>query len=889
MLETHAAHDLSDAALGHTPLRIRGSRFVDGYNRVVIPRGLNVSGCSKLPTIPDGRSHLVEGFYETHRTVSFVGRPFPLEDAPFHFNRLRTLGLTFVRLLVTWESISHAGPNPETDLDGEYVAYLRSLVEMMPRYGIKCFVCAHQDVWSRFSGGSGAPAWTFEAAGFDIEAFTDTGAAYIHGQDELRQRQGLTRKGEESGPFLWPSGYQKLAASTMATLFWAGEALAPKLKCRRRRRTHSDGGQVDGDTTGTAGREEEEVSVQTFLQDAHIAAFGALADALSPLEACIGFEAMNEPHRGLVNLHHARFWNYDTDLHIGHYPSFSQALALGMGHAQEVPFYVKTWPYPTRVSHYSKIDPKGRTAWLGDDIVRREEAVDRPKGMGGCVWQAHGVWEWDDKTQAAIMLDDKYFETDHRPGREGKPLEWYKDCYAPFVRRFNERMNRACSARIASASATSEKGNKARNNINATLKGMMSFVAPVPNEFIPPWQPVKHETTARRQTYATKTVIDTARPDNMVYAPHFYDLNVLFNKEYNGIMSVDVQGLSRGMFPLKALHFLSAGLRRNYTRQIANVVRHGALSLGGNGAGGGVPTIIGEIGIPYDVNTHTASATGDFDKHRDLYHALISAMESCLVGFTLWNYNPGNTVEHGDGWNREDFSIFTSDVPPAHLPDYRNAKHEKDEVYKGGRAIDVVVRPYAAKIAGEPVRTSWDPRTLRFELVWSTAGSASSGSGSKEADGRKKGLLDELADKAHQTEIFLPAYHYAGKKLLVKVNDADWSYNAGQQTLYVRSSRAALSARAAGGAAGKRLAGKEHRLVLEIGGLQEHLVKQVVQRQAALGKVSRLGVLGSVLATMPPGVEVMWDELLAGRDEALLGVLVAVLVLLLAVLMAWLL
>ncbi|KAH7025068.1 uncharacterized protein B0I36DRAFT_366964 [Microdochium trichocladiopsis] len=851
MLESHAAPDLSDAALGGVPMRIRGHRFVDGYNRVVIPRGLNVSGCSKLPTTPDGRSHLTEGFYDLHRTVSFVGRPFPLEDAPFHLGRLRTYGLTFIRLLVTWESLGHAGPNPATDLDVEYIDYLRRLVAMMPQYGLKCFICAHQDVWSRFSGGSGAPAWTFEAAGFDIEAFTDTGAAYIHGQDEARRAGGLAKDNEPSGPFVWPSGYQKLAASTMATLFWAGDALAPKLRCMRT-------------VPSPSGKGEAEVSVQTFLQDALIEAFGRLADAVSPLEACIGFEAMNEPHRGLVNLHHVHNWNYDTDLHIGHYPSFLQALALGSGYPQEVPFYVKTWPYPTRVSHYSRIDPKGRPAWLTGDLAVSSSAPDRPKGLGGCVWQAHGVWEWNSKTQSPIVLEDKYFEYDHRPGREGRPLEWYRDCYAPFVRRFNERMRRARSTAAATGKKQGAEG----------VTDMMAFVAPIPNEFMPPWQPVKHETAARRQTYATKTIIDTPRPENMVYAPHFYDLNVLFNKEYSGVMSVDVQGLSRGVFPLKALHFLSAGLRRNYSRQIGNIVKHGPLSLGGN-----VPTIIGEIGIPFDINGKVAYRTGNFDIHRDLYNALIAGMEDSLVGFTLWNYNPGNTVEFGDGWNKEDFSMFTSDAAPEHVPDYRNAEHEADEVYKGGRAIDVLIRPYAAKIAGEPTRTSWDPRTLRFELDW-TVGGKDVSAGHKD---KKKALLDELEDKAHQTEIFLPAYHYAGKKLVVRVNDADWSYNAVQQTLYVRSR---LGAGLDGGRAGKRLAAKTHRVVVEIEGLQEHLLKRVLQRRQALGKVGQLGILGTTLATMPPAVEVWVEDVLAGRDETLLGVLAAVLIMLLAIILA---
>lgn len=61
-----------------------------------------------------------------HEVVTFVGRPFPLEEAPEHFSRLRRWGLTFstslhsltffrhgntllVRFLVTWEAVEHAG------------------------------------------------------------------------------------------------------------------------------------------------------------------------------------------------------------------------------------------------------------------------------------------------------------------------------------------------------------------------------------------------------------------------------------------------------------------------------------------------------------------------------------------------------------------------------------------------------------------------------------------------------------------------------------------------------------------------------------------------------------------------------------------------------------
>lgn len=71
-----------------------------------------------------------------------------------------------------------------------------------------CFINMHQDVWSRFAGGSGAPAWTLEAVGFDLHALEESGAAWLLGV------KGGGHIEEERG--VWPCGYQKLAAATMA-------------------------------------------------------------------------------------------------------------------------------------------------------------------------------------------------------------------------------------------------------------------------------------------------------------------------------------------------------------------------------------------------------------------------------------------------------------------------------------------------------------------------------------------------------------------------------------------------------------------------------------------------------------------------------------------------
>jgi hypothetical protein len=162
----------------------------------------------------------------------------------------------------------------------------------MPRYGIRCVVDAHQgplficdlelmsfsltfsptDVYSRLTGGSGAPAWTLALAGLNLRSFKATGAAHLH---------NLNLAPDDPPASVWPSGYQKLAAATMNTLFWAGDVFAwKKTVPASRHRFASD----------IFGSEEGEVNVGTFLRLSMIEAFGRLADRLRDCEAVVGFE-----------------------------------------------------------------------------------------------------------------------------------------------------------------------------------------------------------------------------------------------------------------------------------------------------------------------------------------------------------------------------------------------------------------------------------------------------------------------------------------------------------------------------------------------------------------------------------------------------------------------
>ncbi|CAO3686685.1 unnamed protein product [Umbelopsis ramanniana] len=663
--------------------------FRDENGRVLLMRGVNLCGASKLPTSPyAGSTHLYdEDKFWDHRNVSFVGRPFPLEDAAEHFERLRAWGLTFVRLLVPWESLEHAGPGI---YDEEYIDYLIKIIEMMPKYGIKCFIDPHQDAWSRFSGGSGAPGWTFELAGLDIRSFKETGAAYVHNTNAVPG---------DPLPMVWPTNYTKLAASTMFTLFFGGDTFAPS-------KTYNG------------------ESIQQFLQTHFINCFAHMAQRLSHLEAVLGFEVINEPHPGYIGLQTLTKYDSAINLIFGDSPTALQALALGDGIPQEVDVYVKSWPIPTKKSHSRVINKSKTSAWLEGH---------------GCIWREHGVWGLDGNGQPKLF-NDKYFA---KHPETGEPISFYNDFYFPFV-------------------------NAYARAIQNVRQEWFCFVETLPNEIAPKYSDENHQ-------------------NNIVFAPHWYDLNCVFYKKFEGKVTHDVQHLQKGGNVLKATYFGVKGAKKNYSGQIRNVRKGGIDNMGEK------PCVVGEVGIPMDLNQRRAFETGDYTHHTNFLDAVIYALESNLVNFTLWNYNPTNDNTHGDHWNGEDFSIFSPlkdaavkkneqstevespvgnfeiDVQKLRTIDQEATKGESDgnqaavnHWHKGGRVLDAVIRPYASKIAGTPISAAFNLDKLEYTFVFEHNGTAT------------------------ETEIYIPGYHYDGKAIDIRVSDGDWRYVKDQQTLYYR-------------------------------------------------------------------------------------------------------
>lgn len=360
-------------------MRIAEGRIVDDGGRTLILRGCNLGGSSKVPADPPGETWRTDSLRE-RTNVSFVGRPFPLEEAEKHFKRFRRWGFTFLRFIITWEAIEHGGPGV---YDEAYLAYVRKILKAAEKEGISVVMDPHQDVWSRWTGGDGAPAWTLQKLGIDLDRLFETGSA-------------LTQQ-EYEGPLpkmIWPTNYNRYAAATLFTLFFAGETYGKEIL-------------IDGQ------------NAQTWLQERYIAAFRHAYRRFKDCRAIVGWGTMNEPHGGFIGYRNLEDLENKL-IAIGPIPSAFQAMAAASGHSVTVPVYA-TGIGGTRIRGYRIINPQ-RLSLFSEGFT--------------CPWKQAGVWS-DGGGEPQLLRRD-YFST-----IDGRPVRFVDDFLKPFIQKFIQRMGEA--------------------------------------------------------------------------------------------------------------------------------------------------------------------------------------------------------------------------------------------------------------------------------------------------------------------------------------------------------------------------------------------------------------------------------------------------------------
>ena len=283
-------------------MRILNGNFVDENNRIVSLRGVNLSGISKNP-IGDNSKTL------NRENITFVDRPFPLHEAHCHFARLKSWGFNFIRYCITWEAIEHKGPG---NYDEEYIDYVLGVLTIGQQYQFTFFIDPHQDTWSRFTGGSGAPYWTLQVVGLNDAHFYETGAALTH-------KDWCINNNTPFPTMIWPTNYNKLACGTMFTIFFAGNTFAPK--CLIQFNTYTQ-------------------SIQDFLQESFINSFSYLFFRINQhkLNCVVGFDSLNEPSHGFIN---CPLNQMPSNVHVflSNTPTLLQSLRSGNGQTQTITKY----------------------------------------------------------------------------------------------------------------------------------------------------------------------------------------------------------------------------------------------------------------------------------------------------------------------------------------------------------------------------------------------------------------------------------------------------------------------------------------------------------------------------------------------------------------------
>lgn len=621
----------------------------DEYGRYVFLHGVNVSGSDKFPANDDPcmTDSVPCQFTLGKVRPTYVGKPFPLEDADRHFRQLKELGFNVIRLTLNWEGIQPESPD---SFDEEYLNYIQKIVEKANEYNIYVLLDMHQDIFSRhlivyFNNtkdyltddllemlsagfgipkellptflalvslkkpiylpyndavrGDGAPRWAVKAImpekNMDSPAwgYPKLLGRLINPTPEFMEAVTRVIKKFTGMDFQFPAGLSDILKELSPTGYpydiTETTDLLPWTNWGVNGALSLDiqrsfAAFFAGRTVFPNLKPDGERNIQDYLQDAYTRAWVEVARRVKDYPNVIGYDIMNEP--------------------IGFFLILTIASAyFEIGRKEGIKNFIEMM----------FDDPQ-----LADDLV-------------------------DILTALYILPDDTSDETKRKWGLEyvdlmgllGTNYGFDKNYLQPFY----EKVGRAIQDVDPDAIIW----------IESTL-GL---------EFILSWFTGTGESPYQ---------LNMTRPrglNHVVYAPHWYaDIYpfIGFNMPYREFTPEEVKF-------------------RDYVPSLKNVIARASHSLGN------IPVVLGEFGTYFTFNGGAEmSRKEDYIVSKEILDNYFEAHEQLLLSHIMWCWSYENTDERGEGWNAENFSIIEGKK--------YNFKPRGETAYS---------RPYPMFISGKPV------------------------------------------------------------------------------------------------------------------------------------------------------------------------------------------
>jgi hypothetical protein len=284
-------------------------------------------------------------------------------------------------------------------------------------------------------------------------------------------------------------------------------------------------------------------------------------------------------------------------------------------------------------SGYTMEIPVYTTDVLG--IRKKGKYLLNPNGISifqkgfSCPWKLSGVWA--DSENGPVLLRGDHFSLN-----KGRKVSFTEDFLSPFMEKFARRLAGADDKTLF-------------------------FIEGVPAGI------------GTGEDAAQNASQENAAALRAVHGFHWYDGPTMFIKQWRPWFNINIKN-RKIILGKKAVAAL-------FREQIAEHILPG------------MPNLVGEFGLPFDIYKGRAFVNGDYSAHEQALDMYYNAMDELLLGACIWDYSADNTFRWGDLWNNEDFSIVTSGDGKGPLRP---------------RAAAGWMRPYPYATAGTPLLFKWD-------------------------------------------------------------------------------------------------------------------------------------------------------------------------------------